>query len=378
MRRRIWQLLLTLAAVISLGACGGNTTTTTTKDVTTGLKKRVMVTNNFSGVAMIFDAEKDLYSGTSIQTGGQPGPLYTVPGAVAVSYEDFDHSVSLMDTVKETLVARIALGDKSDSQVLTSDGKQLFAAIRNLSRVDVVNVTGKSLTTVTGIPQPRRLAITPSNSKVLAFSDDFPNNVYVVNVADGVVTTVPGFDRAFTALFASDSSKAYILNCGAECGGAQAKVSVLDLATNTVTGSVNVDGATVGALDNNTLYVAGNNLGGKLDVLDVNTLAPPSKQVAIADGLHTLMRVANGKVYIGAQNCTQTTSVGCLSIYSIAANTVTRGGPLGNVTSILPIKNRTVLYVIEGGNLRVYDANTNAVLKLIDIQGAVVDVKEID
>src|SRR5947207_4884145 len=40
--------------------------------------------------------------------------------------------------------------------------------------------------------------------------------------------TGTGLDHPSYAVFSADDSKAYILNCGSECGGTQASVSVLD------------------------------------------------------------------------------------------------------------------------------------------------------
>ena len=45
-----------------------------------------------------------------------------------------------------------------------------------------------------------------------------------------------------------------------------------------------------------------------------------------------------------------------------------------------PITNRSVFYVVEGGELRIYDTNTDKIYvpTSIDIFGNAVDVKQID
>ena len=55
----------------------------------------------------------------------------------------------------------------------------------------------------------------------------------------------------------------------------------------------------------------------------------------------------------------------------------------GDVTSIQPIATRTVVYVVQGGTLYVYDTKTDAVdpveeQKLSNLIGDFVDVKTID
>jgi hypothetical protein len=62
------------------------------------------------------------------------------------------------------------------------------------------------------------------------------------------------------AVFSADGSVAYVLNCGAECGGTQASVQILNTSTTPPTpwALVPVDGATIAFLSGSTLYVAGN------------------------------------------------------------------------------------------------------------------------
>jgi hypothetical protein len=56
-----------------------------------------------------------------------------------------------------------------------------------------------------------------------------------VNLSTPVTATVPGFDRPVNAVFSADSSTAYILNCGPECGSGSASASVQTLNMTTLT-----------------------------------------------------------------------------------------------------------------------------------------------
>ena len=49
-------------------------------------------------------------------------------------------------------------------------------------------------------------------------------------------------------------------------------------------------------------------------------------------------------------------------------------GASNDVTAIVPIKGRTVVYAIEAGNLDVYDGSDNFT-KTIDLQGLLSDMK---
>ena len=66
---------------------------------------------------------------------------------------------------------------------------------------------------------------------------------------------VGGFDHPVYALFSPDDTKAYVLECGAECGGTTAAVTVLDLTTMTAGTRIPVPAATVGFLDGTTIFV---------------------------------------------------------------------------------------------------------------------------
>ena len=153
-----------------------------------------------------------------------------------------------------------------------------------------------------------------------------------------------------------------------------------------------VAGATVGIADGTNLYVAGTPnagagaiRGGVLSAINLGTLTV-SASAPISDGLHSTMALAsNNKVYVGATACTSidpTTHAavsGCLSFYNIASPGATLSGPLGDVNAIQPIASRNVVYVMEGGELEIYDtASDKLQSKQIDIVGKAVDVKAVD
>ena len=82
----------------------------------------------------------------------------------------------------------------------------------------------------------------------------------------------------------------------------------------------------------------------------------------ISGGFHSLMMLAGGKVWVGAQNCGA--NAGCLSIYNTTDQSVTVDNPTGtasskgDVTGMYPVGGRNVVYIAEGGELRVYDTGT--------------------
>jgi hypothetical protein len=92
---------------------------------------------------------------------------------------------------------------------------------------------------------------------------------------------------------------------------------------------------------------------------------------------------SDNRLFIGARTCNNVTS-GCLSIFNTSSGSAVIGTPKGDVTGIQPITGRSVVYVAEGGELRIYDttkdAETTSVTShtAIDIVGKAFDVKAID
>jgi DNA-binding beta-propeller fold protein YncE len=207
--------------------------------------------------------------------------------------------------------------------------------------------------------------------------------VSVIDTASATKTNslnFPQFDRPVFAIFTSDDTKAFVFNCGPECGGRQASITVLDMASKTPGTQIPVSAATVGLLDGTNLYVAGSQgTAGKLDIINTSTLSVSKSGVAISDGFHSTIALANNKLFVGSQSCSNQTS-GCLTIFDTGAQTAVIDAPKGPVTGMQPISGRPIVYVCEGGELRIYNTTTGAeqTSPTIDIVGRAFDVKAID
>lgn len=394
-------------------SCGGGGTTT----AASSLKKRVFVTNSYAGVIQIVDASKDLGTGFTVPQSGAGSTLGPDPTFMTLSADNHwtlvfsagDNSIEQVDNVQETNVGRMALPSWTESIVISPDTKTAWVAVRNAAvtgqptgAIGILDLINQSVSGNIPVPLVRRIALNHAGTKLLAFSD-LSDSVALVNVASNtVIATVPGFDRPVWGVFSSDDSKAYILSCGPECGGSATpgpNVRVLDMTTNTPGAAVNVPAGTVGFLNGATLYVAGSTpAGGAFSVVNTTTMAltTPPAGVPIGDGHHSLMSITdNGKLYIGAQTCTNNSNVansGCLSIVDTASLTATVPPPncdtgslqlltCGDVTGVQPITGRTVVYVIQGGELIIYDGTTSTPLPLakqLDFVGKIVGVELVD
>ena len=385
-----------------------------------GLKFRAFLSqdvNNGGLGVQIIDAAKDVRAPVSaISAGAKPGLMVVTPNRVqTLVFSESDSKLTLISNGGESPSAQVTLPGFTESFVVSPDSLTTYIAVptapvvaQSPGAIEVLNMNTGVITAELHVPAVRFLALGHSGNRLLAFSDN-SNAVAVISFGTGnpIVTFVEGFDRPVTAFFSGDDNTAYIVNCGLECGGSQASVQTLDLAANPpVKGlSVDVPAASFAALDGTTMYLAGTPVPasactgqttvattcGLLTVVDINsmTVINPAP-IVITDGYHNRMALgANGQLYVGATNCTEIIPPipippdaevrGCLSIYNTLTGAVVIPPANGDVTGIEPISNRHVVYLVQGGELQIYDTTTDKLQTTqIDISGEVIDVKTVD
>jgi DNA-binding beta-propeller fold protein YncE len=345
----------------------------------------------------ILDATNDnVWQSPIVLNGGTNLMVETPDKKATLLFNPLNNLVSRIDNTTESLAdssgntTSIGLPGSTESMAVLSDNKTVVAAVPTAAvsgaangAVVVLDLSAKNIASTIPVPETRFVALNNAGNKVLAFADN-SDSLYLIDPTAKTATPIAGFDRPVGAVFSTDDSKAYILNCGAECGGTAASVRVLDMATNTPGASVAVNGATVGLLSSNKLFVAGTaGNSGLLDVVDPSTMTRTQSGIAITDGYHHLMAMAEGgKLYIGAENCIPSGGAGCLSIFNTSGNTavipVTRAP--GSVTGIQPLSGRGLVYVTIGGELIIFETSTDAPRpdRQLDVVGNAAGVKLID
>ncbi|HEY6350266.1 MAG TPA: hypothetical protein VI636_12735 [Candidatus Angelobacter sp.] len=395
---------------VALAGCGGynnssSTTTTTNTGTTSGIKKRVLVSNEQIGNVAIVDGARDLLSTFTISTSG-PSQMVTSGGFTGVINSNAD-LFSSIDNSKELVTESAITGDRVTDIAVSKDGKTVYGAVRNVASVVLLNTSTGTASQIS-VPSVSRLVISPNGTKLLAFVDD-PNisaggGFFVIDTASNAVTQITGtpaqLDQPFTAVFGNSETQAFILNCGAECGGTAASVVSVDFSTATPAFGtvVPVCGATSGLLNGSNLFVAGTPptpplgcpAGGSLQTVNTSSLSA-STPIAITNGKHLKMQTAsNNRLYVAAIACTPVNDAstglvrGCLSIVNTSTSAVVfpefspvRGS--FDVTGIQPISNRNIVYVCEGGFLDIYDTTTDKLTPTqVDIIGLAFDVVQID
>jgi hypothetical protein len=440
LNRRILVPVVVLWASLSFISCGGSAKTGSTS----GLLNRVLasqgVTATFaSGGLVVIDGQNDTLAQVGrLSAGSSPDLMAISPTRnIVAAFDASSNNVFTVDTARETGIGNVQLPGPTSSMVFPTANAIGYAAIPTatvngfsvLGAVDVMNFSTSGLTTI-AVSKAQTVVADSTGTQLLVFSND-SDSVTVLspglaappvdtsclsnptNVA--VCTIVPGFDRPVNAVI--NGSTAYILNCGAECGGVQASVQTLDLSTFAVGTPIKVNGATIGLLNGSRLYVAGNGTPtgplcasitpaptaatycGTLDIVDLSTLTDPyfnspSTEIAITDGYHDRIDMTvNGQIFIGSHDCTNIGNVnnpsgevrGCLAIFHTADNSVIFPPDNGDVNGLQGFTSRNIEYVAEGGSLRVYDTTKDILLindfvpqGSINIVGYVGDVKAID
>ena len=222
-----------------------------------------------------------------------------------------------------------------------------------------------------------------------------------------------GFDRPTKAVFSSDGSLAYVVDCGPECGGSAAGVTVIPITASSL--NPNTTGpagialvaasriAVPGGADNlifgpSLVYVAGQQLqpdglfAGQLSVVDP-VAGAVTAQYPISDGVHGKMVFAdNNTLWIGATGCQQgerykqvqagNTSIqyGCFTMFNTSTNSVTIDSYKGDGTGVAAVSGLGKVYVAEGGQVYIYSTADMSELNNsnVTVVGTAIDVAYMD
>jgi hypothetical protein len=404
--------LLVASLALAIAGCGSSTSNNTPKP--TGLKKRVLISNTAAGTVTVLDAQRDVSSTKALGV-TSPTKMLTA-GGTTIAMSSTSSLITVIDNPTEAVTFPSPIGDQPFDIAISPDGKNAWAAMRNFGFVQSVDTTTGVARPVLRISNARRLVMSPQGSKLLVFPDpqgQVPpntNTFFVVDTATSavqVVTDAAHLDQPFTAVFNGSETKAFILNCGAECGGTAASVVLADFTNPTATFSapIPVPGATVGLINGTNLYVAGTpnpaptgpgagcpiSRCGELTVINATALTAGTP-IPITDGDHEKVSFANNRVYVGAARCTvepgsaANTVRGCLSIFNTSTSAITF--PIESsfrqnfdVTGFQPISGRNIIYVVQGDELDIFDTNTDTLapgVTQLDVVGTAFDVVQID
>ena len=403
-------LLLFLSLLVVLAGCGGYNAPSATAN-TSHIAKRVFLSNESVNALDLIDASIDQFSTFTNSTTGQisnftipltAGPtsmLETADKKTILVYLSVTKALSIVDTTTESQVGSVVFPDSVTSLAMAADGTKAYAAIPTAAcsgsaitgAVEVISVSTAKITACVPVAAARSLVLSHDGKTLLVFVQDTNTAIFVDSTslaATAIDPTGTVLDRPASAVFAADDSTAYIMSCGAECGGVQAAVVPWARSTNALGTPAPVPAAREALLDSGNLFIAGSDpiLGGRLTVLSTGSLSVTKGPFAISDGVHDTELLYKDQLFIGARACADTVH-GCLSIYDTASGKIafsavspnSNTAPGGDdVTGMEAIPGRSAVYVCEGGALRIYDTTTDALQsKQITIPGNIVDAREV-
>jgi hypothetical protein len=430
LKRRILVCVVGVWAALSFLSCGGSSKP---KNPPSGLKERVLASQGVSstllqGRLVFIDGTNDTIARVSpISAGTSPGLMALNPSrSVLAAFDSSTNTVFAVSTTTESGIGSVHIPGPTSSMVFPTASPTGYAAVPSasvngfsfLGAIEVMNFTAGALTSI-AVNNAQTVVSNSNGTELLVFSADsdsmtvlFPtaaappvDTSCYSNPPNSVCAIIPGFDRPVFAIV--NGSTAYVLNCGAQCGGTQASVMVFDMNSLSITDTIPVDAATTALLNNSTLYVAGtpptNNactgqttaatVCGRLDIVDLGSKTVTGSAV-ITDGYHDRIDMtSNGQIFVGSHTCTSIGNVnnpsgevrGCLSIFRTRDNSVLIPPDNGDVLGLQGFSSRNVEYVAEGGALRVYDTTKDILLindfvpnGSIDVVGFVGDIKAID
>jgi hypothetical protein len=441
LRQSVLAILLLVTASALLVSCGNNNNFNNTIGLPpqanpAKIKVHVFVSNPLfsagSGsvpVLNVVDGQLDLISPSVVSVGATsptPGLMVLYPNKrLTLVFSASNNSLTAVNNSSQSIAQdsagntqALTLPGFTESVVVAPDNATGFAAIPTVlvngqspGVVNVLNLSGNAISATLPIPGARFLAQSHDGTRIVVLGSR-PDTVTVLTPSSVGTSTDPRLDvqsplidHPVWAVFSSDDSTAYILNCGPECGGTTASITLLNINSNLPGPTIPVDAGTIGLLAGNTLYVAGTKPGantcagsatptlaticGEVSAIDLGTLTVAAT-ATITDGYHNQIQLgANNQLFIGAHACTNikvaanggnpAETRGCLSILDANKTTVIVPPINGDVTGIQPISRRNAVYVIQNGQLDIYDTTTDKLQKTqVDIIGQAVDVLQVD
>ena len=473
--RFLWSCAAAALAVsAALAGCGGTTYFAGRNLPPSGLTNRVMIAiqnpGAFSHGALQFvDAYYDIRSGT----GGKPA-AYSIggySGALPITIQNMPEEqagyvygsgdgsyVPISYAKEDTGTAVSGLNGLSSSVFISRNQSYVFAASQSARVLTVLDHTSNGGYALS-LPGIYRVSVNPGGSSALAFVQNSNYAYYPVKLSSSQTTNYSGgpstwpkaavdcepqnapgwclfqaqspdnvdatgtyygaplnFDRPVKAVFSVDGGTAYVLNCGPECGGTSASVSILPVApmiylvgqssgtlptsAALASSTIHVPGGASNALvDSSTLYVVGQEpqlvngetlFAGHLTIVNLST-DQASNAVAISDGLpggpSRMLEADNNTLWIAMTKCnngvranTPGQPYGCLTMYNTSTGTVTLQPYLGDATGIAAVTGLNKIYTAEGGQVYIYSTVDGTAFdnQFVTVTGTAYDVAYMD
>ena len=388
-------------------------------------------------------------------SGALPVTIQNMPEEqIGAVYGSGDGSFNPVNYAKESTTGSVSgLNGTSSTVFMTRNQTYVFAASQISHVLTIVNrANGSSIPL--GLPGIYRVSVNPGGTMVLAFVEN-SNYIYYPKQLTGSQTiaysggssTWPKaavdcepqnaplwclfqaqspdstdstgtpygaplvFDRPIKAVFSADGGTAYVLNCGPECGGSNASISLLPVgpmifATGQASGNLPTSGnitnipvpggASNALVASSTMYVVGQQrqtdglFTGMLTLVNLanNTAGSPT---GISDGqpggVSRLLLADDNTLWIAMTKCNngeryaKGLPYGCLTMYNTSSNSVTLLEPyLGDATGVADVEGLHKIYAAEGGQVYIFNTSDGSSInnQYVTVTGTAWDVAYMD
>lgn len=271
---RAFQLpiLALLVTALGSGACSSSMDTAFEVQAESSLAPvNAYVANQNNSTVSVIDTVSNTITAT-IPVGSVPDSLALTPdGAFLYVSNGGSSTVSVVDTSTNTVVATVPVGNTPFSIAMTPSGA--FAYVANLRGNSVSVIDTSTNTVMATIPvgrTPEGVAITPDGAFAYV-TNNSDNNVSVIDTsANTVIATVPAGRLPGPVAVSPDGTAAYV---GVFVSPGVGGVSVIDTATNTVIASVQVGNQPFGMVftPNGAFAYVANFVGSSVSVIDTAT-----------------------------------------------------------------------------------------------------------
>jgi hypothetical protein len=444
------------------------------------LAQRVMIgvtANGSSGSLQIVDALRDIRSnvedtipGFSIKgySSGYPGTIMNFPAELrGYVYSSSDGSLTNINYSTESSAGSVGTFESgSNSVAVPPTFAHYYGAEEAVGVLEIIdNTTGSSyglnlpnvFKVATNVGDTVALAMVRNSNSVYRIfklsQNQYPTQQAAIAGTGSVdcepsilpvycVVAVPGtYDEPQNVYFSLDGTTAYVLNCGPECGGKTASITMLQqgpLNNNVIAVASGLTppagyippqanppnvpvpgGATVALSDGTTLYIAGQQLqpdglfAGVLSTMNqtTNTI---TNTYSISDGTHSKMLFAdNNTLWIGSQYCAtgerqaHGLNYNCLSMAVLSGATATPVSSVqvvpkvtpGSATAVVPypnqnddqyyygsltgicwVQNYNKVYTAYGGQVHIFSTVDGSEIdnQYVTVQGTALDVAYMD
>ena len=185
----------------------------------------------------------------TVNVGVQQGAVAITPDGTKVYVTKGDATVSIIDTATNTVIGTVPVGNSPLGIAVTPDGSKVYVTNNWDGTVSVIDTATNTVTATVPLGRyssPFGVAVTPDGTKVYV-GDTRNNKVFVIDTAtDTVTANVPLYGTPKGVAVTPDGTKVYVIDDsgdGSDDEEYNGFVSVIDVATNTVTATVRVGNA---------------------------------------------------------------------------------------------------------------------------------------